>query len=308
MLLSNSHKYGLISVAFINLILAKSSWGADLNQLNNQELINQQQAITEQLNKNQPFRPTKIINAPTQQTLPMGEKPCFIIQQVDINTPNPADKKHFITILDELKYGSQSILGQCIGHQGLIYINNQVQNKLIEQGFITSQSTILNQDISTKRLVIRIIPGKFNQAWLSPDSSANTNLYNSLIPKKNQILKLPDIETSLDNLRLPNGVEANLSILPSQQTANNDSGYSDLVVSYKKNNLSAYNLILMTLAIRRQVNIKQASILTSQTHFNPMTNYPLAIPIRSMIGTTLLLNQETIATIFNISTLLKKID
>lgn len=172
------------------------------------------------------------------QQLPLDETPCFSINHIALKLPNQAaQKQKFATVLDPIRYGSKSIIGKCIGQQGLSYTVRNVQNELIKQGFITTQATISAQDLTTGQLAITVIPGRINQIWRSQDGHPKTNISNALTLSQDDILNLRDIETSLENFRLPQSSATNIDIIPSVNDITDEQyGSSDLVVAQYQTN------------------------------------------------------------------------
>lgn len=176
--------------------------------------------------------------------VPLNETPCFTIYKVDLVLPNESSlKRQFATILGPIKYGRGSILGQCIGQQGLNYALRNVQNELIKQGFITSQATLLAQDLTSGTLAITITPGQLDKVWRGEDSHPKVNVSNALVLDKGDIINLRDIETSLENFRLPQSHLTTIDIIPSINAVDNEQyGSSDLVVTQKRANRIQWQL------------------------------------------------------------------
>ena len=211
---------------------------SDLNQIEQQQYNQYQQRLDNLEDKTS--KPFINLSEPTLGTSlkqpPLGESPCFNIYQVNLQLPDePALKKQFATILGPIKYGQGSILGHCIGQQGLNYAMRNVQNELIEQGFITTQATIEPQDLTSGVLNITIIPGRLHKVWRSEDGHPKTNVNNALTLSEGDLINLREIETSLENFRLPQSSPTNIDIIPSINPIDNEQyGSSDLVVAQKR--------------------------------------------------------------------------
>lgn len=211
---------------------------SDLNQIEQQQYNQYQQRLDNLEDKTS--KPFVNLSEPTPDTSlkrpPLGESPCFNINQVSLVLPDePALKKQFATILGPIKYGQGSILGKCIGQQGLNYAMRNVQNELIKQGFITTQATIEPQDLTSGVLNITIIPGRLHKVWRSEDGHPKTNISNALTLSEGDLINLREIETSLENFRLPQSVITNIDIIPSINAIDNEQyGSSDLVVAQKR--------------------------------------------------------------------------
>lgn len=224
----------LCSIGLTSHVYAQS----DFTQIEQQQYNQYQQRLEELENKTaQPF---VSLGEPTigtsLQRPPLNETPCFPISQVALQLPDePALKKKFTTILGPIKYGQGSILGKCIGQQGLHYAVRQVQNELIKQGFITSQASLGPQDLTRGVLNITVTPGRLHKVWRAQDGHPKTNISNALTLSEGDIVNLRDIETSLENFRLPQSSTTTIDIIPSITATDDDQyGNSDLVVDQKR--------------------------------------------------------------------------
>ncbi|MGP4716880.1 ShlB/FhaC/HecB family hemolysin secretion/activation protein [Psychrobacter sp. T6-6] len=219
---------------------------ADLNQIEQQQYNQYQQRLDNLEYKTS--KPFVSLSEPTPDTSlkqpPLGESPCFNIYQVNLQLPDEsALKRQFATILGPIKYGQGSILGKCIGQQGLNYALRNVQNELIEQGFITTQASLLAQDLTSGTLEISITPGRLDNVWRGEDSHPKVNVSNALVLDKGDVINLRDIETSLENFRLPQSHSTTIDIIPSINAADNEQyGSSDLVVTQKRANRIQWQL------------------------------------------------------------------
>ena len=141
----------------------------------------------------------------------------------------------FKGILKPITQGSNSIIGQCIGQKGLSYIADQVQNEILKKGYITTRVSIPEQDLNSKVLTLKIIPGLYNNVWLSDDSDKDVNTYNAITMKTGDILNLRELETSLENFRLPQTPTTSIDIIPSIEDVSSEAyGVSDLLITQKK--------------------------------------------------------------------------
>jgi len=219
---------------------------ADLNQIEQQQYNQYQQRLDNLEDKTS--KPFVSLSEPTPDTSlkqpPLGESPCFNIYQVNLQLPDEsALKRQFATILGPIKYGQGSILGKCIGQQGLNYALRNVQNELIEQGFITTQASLLAQDLTSGTLEITITPGRLDNVWRGEDGHPKVNVSNALVLDKGDVINLRDIETSLENFRLPQSHSTTIDIIPSINAADNEQyGSSDLVVTQKRANRIQWQL------------------------------------------------------------------
>ncbi|WLP94211.1 ShlB/FhaC/HecB family hemolysin secretion/activation protein [Psychrobacter sp. M13] len=249
MLIVNRLKFLLIptvQLCVLGIISFSVYAETDINQIEQQQ-FNQYQQRIENI-EDRIAQPFVSLDKSTQTDdllrVPLNETPCFNIYKVELVLPDKSSlKRQFATILGPIKYGRGSILGKCIGQQGLNYAVRNVQNELIKQGFITSQASLLAQDLTTGTLEITIIPGRLDKVWRGKDGHPNVNVSNALVLDKGDIINLRDIETSLENFRLPQSHLTTIDIVPSINATDNEQyGSSDLVVTQKRANRIQWQL------------------------------------------------------------------
>ncbi|WP_169794690.1 ShlB/FhaC/HecB family hemolysin secretion/activation protein, partial [Psychrobacter phenylpyruvicus] len=183
-----------------------------INQLEQAQFEQRKDLIKQNINEPQVNLQTDIQSI--NNTLPANEKPCFIIDTIRIDVDADYLNK-FKGILKPITQGSNSIIGQCIGQQGLSYIADQVQNEILKKGYITTRVSIPEQDLNSKVLTLKIVPGLYKNVWLSNDSDKDVNTYNAITMKTGDILNLRELETSLENFRLPQTSTTSIDIIPS---------------------------------------------------------------------------------------------
>ena len=235
MSLSRGVKQFLQLPLFVYITISTGYALDDVSEIDRQQ-YNQYQQRLDTL-ENEENRPFVQLNNPSSsidlQELPIGENPCFNITEVHIETlDNETSVNKFIHMLDPIVKGKTSVINKCIGQQGLNFALHTVQNELIKEGFITTQATLLSQDLTTGKLVFTIIPGKVGEIWRTEDSNPNVNPSNALTLSKGDILNLREIETSLENFRLPQSAQTNIDIIPSIKPLDSEShGNSDIVIN-----------------------------------------------------------------------------
>lgn len=211
------------------------------------EVIRQEQRL-EELQRSLPDNDVRLQVSKDQpalkQSLVVDETPCFPIYTVALALENASSSEQssdFLFALKDIKYGSQSILGHCVGTQGVRNIATAVQNQLIAKGYITTQAMIKPQDLNTGHLVISLYLGRVNQLLRTANTSPRVQLYSALPIEPDQILNLRDIEQGLENFRQLSGVNVDIQIKPATaQTIRQGNpinaleGYSDLVVSWEQ--------------------------------------------------------------------------
>lgn len=136
------------------------------------------------------------------------EQPCFPIQQVILQGDDAFP--HWLPLRRLAALGE----GQCLGEQGINLLMRNLQNRLIEHGYITSRILAPDQNLSEGKLILQVVPGKVQQVLLTPESSGYATLYHALPLRSGELLDLRVIEQGLENLqRLPT-VQAEMEIIP----------------------------------------------------------------------------------------------
>lgn len=247
MTLCNNQKSALstaMKLVIVGSVSCQVNAQPDINQIEQQQ-YNQYQQRIENLEE-RATRPFVSLNqaiiTDDLLRLSLNESPCFNISRVNLVLPDQSSlEKQFATVLDPIKYAQGSILGNCIGQQGLNYAVRNVQNELIKQGFVTTQASLLAQDLTSGTLEITITPGRLDKVWRGEDSHPNINVSNALVLDKGDIINLRDIETSLENFRLPQSHLTTIDVIPSINTIDTEQyGSSDLVVTQKRANRAWY--------------------------------------------------------------------
>ena len=207
----------------------------DIGIRNQQELQHQQQQgqqQRQQLERTPDVRRTAPEKA-TTQTLPV-ETPCFVIERFQLHNASGATLPEFDWMLEQLIAPDAPVfLGQCVGLQGVDWLMERAQQRLVERGFVTSRIFAIQQDMSQGTLALTLIPGRIRAIRLSDPVDPRANLSNALPMRAGDILNLRDIEQALENLKRVPTAEADIQIEPAQGDGA-QLGESDLVVSYRQ--------------------------------------------------------------------------
>jgi shlB family hemolysin secretion/activation protein len=233
---------------FIGFICAQASYAdhhfsANLDNLDAQQQQHQQQAEKEREIQRRADKPIHLAKPTTEKwTLPQVEQPCFPITQIEINDYINATSSHkahhpsqFQWAYQQAKDSLALTLPHCFGTQGLNSLMRQMQNNIIEKGYITTRVVITEQDLNDGKLVLTVIPGRLRHVLLEDQSAVKKltplTAWTALVPQQGDILNLRDIEQSLENLKRLPTADAKLELLPVQE---NDAlpGESDLWVQY----------------------------------------------------------------------------
>jgi len=109
----------------------------------------------------------------------------------------------------------------CIGPQGLRVLRDWVTRQLIARGYVTSAASIPEQDLSTGRLIIEILPGRIGAirdedgriGWLAP-----------VFPRHSEgLLNVRDLDQALENVRrLPGQTATAFDLVPGEVLGDTD--------------------------------------------------------------------------------------
>lgn len=250
-----------ILVTTITAILVHNTVSANTT---NQTLIQTQdarnQALLEQLVPN-----PKVVadTASTDTTTQIQEQPvadnaiCFDIHKIGYSVLSQDD----IIFADTLGFalmpeimGGSSVLGKCMTVTDINAIATRVQNRLIEQGYVTSGIMVGDQNLTDGELRLTLIPGKIAQVVVNTADSKvpvyvkQTNraypaiLDTALTIQTGKLLNIRDLETTLLNFKRVPSADANFKIAPSHTGLNPSAdnaintlgtlGFSDILIDY----------------------------------------------------------------------------
>jgi hemolysin activation/secretion protein len=223
------------------MVAAQPIHAADINtqellrQQERQNILRQQQEIKPDVRDE--MDALKQVTPKASIVIPESETPCFSIHSIALAGANAAK---FQFALDEVlaqntpstdSSEARSILGRCLGVQGIHAIMNRVQNAIIAKGYVTTRVLAVPQDLKAGLLQLTIIPGHVNAIRFTPDSSKRISIWNAAPINAGDILNLRDIEQTLENLKRVPTSDAEIQIEPSTE---NKPGQSDVVVRYQQ--------------------------------------------------------------------------
>lgn len=164
------------------------------------------------------------------------EFPCYPIHQISLTdygstSPTSQFQWAFDKAADDLKL----TLPHCFGGEGLGILMKQVQNNIIEKGYVTTRVVTEEQDLRSGKLNLTVIVGKVRHTIVADSGIVPrfTKLHalTAFTFSTGDILNVRDIEQSLENLKRVPTAEANIEILPSEGD-DAQVGESDLKISY----------------------------------------------------------------------------
>ncbi|OOS08051.1 ShlB/FhaC/HecB family hemolysin secretion/activation protein [Moraxella cuniculi] len=188
-----------------------------------------------------------------EQALADDSNICFDIYRIGYSVLSQddiafADKLGF-ALMPEIM-GSSSVLGKCMTVTDINAVLTRVQNRLIEQGYVTSRIMVADQNLSGGELRLTVIPGKIGQVLVNTADSkvpvyvkntANQSypaitqpaiLDTALTTQTGKLLNIRDLETMLENFKRVPSSDANFKIVPS---GDKRIGFSDILIDYSQN-------------------------------------------------------------------------
>jgi len=123
-------------------------------------------------------------------------------------------------LLNEIE--KENILGKYLdrdlGSTDITNLITDLTNRLIEKGYITSVASISeNNDLSTKTLNLKIIPGKIEKIILNEDKTLdNLKKYFLVDTKAGKVLNVRDLDTTTENFNYLEANNMTMEIIPSE--------------------------------------------------------------------------------------------
>ncbi|MDD9664269.1 ShlB/FhaC/HecB family hemolysin secretion/activation protein [Klebsiella pasteurii] len=217
------NKWSLIHKVFIISALPVWGYAAPADTLREQQFINQQQrqhALESQIAPPSPDIHLSAEGINVDDGLFPIEQPCFAISQVILQGAEALP--HWLP----LQRQKNKVIGRCLGGKGINLLMAQLQNILIDRGYITSRILAPQQDLKSGVLRLVVMPGYIREARLTAQSDDYLWLASAFPATDGKLLDLRDIEQGLENLqRLPT-VQASMEIVPGEMP-----GQSDIVIN-----------------------------------------------------------------------------
>ena len=217
------NKWSLIHKVFIISALPVWGYAAPADTVREQQFINQQQrqqALESQIAPPSPDIHLSAEGINVDDGLFPVEQPCFAISQVILQGAEALP--HWLP----LQRQKNKVIGRCLGGKGINLLMAQLQNILIDRGYITSRILAPQQDLKSGVLRLVVMPGYIRDARLTAQSDDYLWLASAFPATDGKLLDLRDIEQGLENLqRLPT-VQASMEIVPGEMP-----GQSDIVIN-----------------------------------------------------------------------------
>lgn len=117
--------------------------------------------------------------------------------------------------------------GQRIGVQGINLLLQNINNEIMNRGYLTTRIYIESQDLASGKLYFTLLPGVIGDIRFRQKTWGTWT--NAVPVRRGSLLNIRDIEQAIDNFNSVPGQEADIKIEPGAQE-----GQSDLVIDIKR--------------------------------------------------------------------------
>jgi len=204
-------------VTYIFLVLNVLSFSDSFNENEDERTILKQEQRSEQerlqkefQKREETFNQLKLEKAEKQETATNEIK--FHISQINLedeeNLLNEIEKENIL----------EKYLNRDLGSTEITNLVTDLTNRLIAKGYITSVATISeNNDLSTKTLNLKIVPGKIEKIILNEDKGFD-NLKKAFLvsTKEGNVLNIRDLDTTTENFNYLEANNMTMEIIPSE--------------------------------------------------------------------------------------------
>lgn len=235
-----------ISLSFASTCSLANAQQDALSRLNQLDAEQQQRQAQQQQAQSAQLAPQSDIRLDTTQQaliLPNDESPCYPIHHISL-IDYSSDTSSLSSLLpSQFQWAYEKTIKQlkltlphCLGGEGMGVLMKQIQNNIIEKGYVTTRVVAEEQDLRTGNLVLTVIAGRVGNTLIEDSSNVprftRLQSWMGLTFSKGELLNVRDIEQSLENLKRVPTVEANIEIVPSESAET--IGESDLKISYQQ--------------------------------------------------------------------------
>ncbi|WP_426816620.1 ShlB/FhaC/HecB family hemolysin secretion/activation protein [Winslowiella sp. 2C04] len=114
------------------------------------------------------------------------------------------------------------VAGRCLGSVGVGKLATELQDYFINSGYVTTRIDVPSQDLSTKKLILDVVPGRIESVIIE-----GNDVRDWILPfKSGEILNVRDIEQGLEVLQKVPGLNVKINIEPGSQ-----GGYSNVLIN-----------------------------------------------------------------------------
>ncbi|KAA0915569.1 ShlB/FhaC/HecB family hemolysin secretion/activation protein [Psychrobacter sp. ANT_WB68] len=235
-----------ISMASILMSMAAQAITPEQYQEQRSEALKQQQLVnpnvTIDTNVFKPA-PSSSITPSASQSADPDSLPCFEINHIYMTGEL---SEQFSFALTPYTMGKSSLLGSCLSVNDINRLVTNVQNRIIEKGYVTTRVLVQNQNLKSGNLFLTLIPGRIDQITavdikasrpIYVDSRLNSggnpaNFAPAMPMSSGDLLNVRDIEQALENFKRVPTADADFSIAPSSRMST--LGYSDIQVKWQQ--------------------------------------------------------------------------
>jgi hemolysin activation/secretion protein len=137
--------------------------------------------------------------------------PCFPIHRIALKGNDTAQFTFLGPALEALQPGTEPV---CLGGRGINRVMQQLQNLVVEHGYVTTRVLAEPQDLKTGTLTLTVLAGRVRAIRREGEGSERVTLWNALPTGPGRILDLRDIEQGLENLKRVPTAEADIQVAP----------------------------------------------------------------------------------------------
>lgn len=105
--------------------------------------------------------------------------------------------------------------GRCLGTQGVIVLQQRLQDALVRRGLATTRVLVAPQNLSQGVLTLTVVPGRLRALRFADGTASRATMANAMPAQPGELLNIYALEQGLENFRRLPSVEADLQILPS---------------------------------------------------------------------------------------------
>src|SRR5699024_8994432 len=135
--------------------------------------------------------------------------------------------EQFSFALTPVIMGKYSLLGSCLSVNDINQLVTNVQNRIIEEGYVTTRVLVNNQNLKSGNLFLPLTAGRIDQIVATDikasrpiytDGSGNPANFAPAMPMRSgDLLNVRNIEQALENFKRVPTADADFSIAPSSR-------------------------------------------------------------------------------------------
>ncbi|HHQ2585775.1 TPA: ShlB/FhaC/HecB family hemolysin secretion/activation protein [Providencia rettgeri] len=176
----------------------------------------QKQRLESELNQRQLLEKQNILTLDDSGHTPLQDETCFPVDRIQLAGTTVLSTK----IQSQL---TESYLARCLTFSDIQNAGKHITNYYIEQGYITSQALIPEQDLSSRELILQVIEGHIETIEIE---NSPKRLVHQIFPdQQGNILNLRHIEQGLEQLNRLSSTKYTIDIQPGNQN-----GYSRVII------------------------------------------------------------------------------